>query len=66
MANPLDRPLSTQFFVNGVPLYEPDADGGVQMEWNSIASEGSGRTQDGRSKESQKPNFHIKLLLKSS
>ena len=47
MANPLDRPLSTQFFVNGVPLYEPDADGGVQMEWNSIASEGSGRTQDG-------------------
>ena len=46
MANPLDRPLSTQFFVNGVPLYEPDADGGVQMEWNSIASEGSGRTQD--------------------
>ena len=47
MANPLDRPLSTQFFVNGVPLYEPDADGGVQMEWNSIASEASGRTQDG-------------------
>ena len=47
MAIPLDRPLSTQFFVDGVPLYEPDADGGIQMEWNSIAAEGSGRTQDG-------------------
>lgn len=47
MASPLDRPLSTQFFVDGTPLYEPDADGGIQMEWNSIAAEGSGRTQDG-------------------
>lgn len=43
----MSRPLSKEYFVNGVPLYEPDADGGVEMEWNSIASENSGRTQDG-------------------
>lgn len=47
MANIRKRPMSKQYFVDGQPLYEPDADGGVQMEWNSIASAGSGRTQDG-------------------
>lgn len=43
----VNRKLSSRYFVNGTPLYEPDADGGCQMEWNSIAAEGSGRTQDG-------------------
>ena len=46
MASPTDRPLSTQYFVNGVAMYEPDF-GGVDEENNSIADESSGHTQDG-------------------
>lgn len=55
MADATNRKFSTEYFIDGSPLYEPDADGGVQPEWNSLAAENSGRTQDGI--------MHIKWLF---